>query len=151
MSGIGINGFGRIGRMFARQALVRKDVQIVAINDPSLDPKYLAYMLRYDSTHGQFNQKISIEGNCLVVNGKKIQLLKEPDLKKVKWGDMGVHTVVECSGRFTTLKACQPHLDSGAKKVVISAPSADAPMFVCGVNLDKYKPDMKIISNASCI
>nr|XP_016999542.2 glyceraldehyde-3-phosphate dehydrogenase [Drosophila takahashii] len=150
MPAIGINGFGRIGRMFARQALVRKDVQIAAINDPSLDPKYLAYMLRYDSTHGQFNQKISIEGNCLVVNGKKIQLLKEADLKKVKWGDMGVHTVVECSGRFTTLKACQAHLDGGAKKVVISAPSADAPMFVCGVNLDKYKSNMPIISNASC-
>lgn len=150
MSALGINGFGRIGRIFARQALVRPDVQILAINDPMLDPKYLAYMLRYDSTHGMFNAKISIEGNCLVVNGKKIQLVKEFDLKKVKWGDMGVHTVVECSGRFTSLKAAQAHLDSGAKKVVISAPSSDAPMFVCGVNLEKYKPNMKIISNASC-
>ncbi|KAI8040035.1 glyceraldehyde-3-phosphate dehydrogenase [Drosophila gunungcola] len=150
MSAIGINGFGRIGRMFARQALVRKDVQILAINDPSLDPKYLAYMLRHDSTHGIFEHKISLEGNTLTVCGKKIQLLMEADLKKVKWCDLGVHTVVECSGRFTTLKACQAHLDSGAKKVVISAPSSDAPMFVCGVNLDKYKPDMKIISNASC-
>ncbi|KAH8234273.1 hypothetical protein KR038_006268 [Drosophila bunnanda] len=150
MSAIGINGFGRIGRMFARQALVRPDVQIVAINDPGLNPKYLAYMLRYDSTHGVFDHKMSIEGNCLVVCGKGIQLLAESDIKNVKWGDMGVHTVVECSGRYTTLKDAQAHLDNGAEKVVISAPSSDAPMFVCGVNLDSYKPNTKIISNASC-
>ncbi|KAH8308802.1 hypothetical protein KR059_001945, partial [Drosophila kikkawai] len=150
MPGIGINGFGRIGRMFVRQALVRSDVKIVAINDPGLNPKYLAYMLRYDSTHGIFDFKMSVEGNFLEVCGAKIQLLAESDIKKIKWCDMGVHTVVECSGRYTTLKDAQAHLDSGAKKVVISAPSADAPMFVCGVNLDSYKPDMKIISNASC-
>ncbi|XP_034651317.1 glyceraldehyde-3-phosphate dehydrogenase [Drosophila subobscura] len=150
MSGLGINGFGRIGRVFLRNCLSRKDAQVLAINDPSMDPKYLAYMLRYDSTHGIYNKKICLEGNTLVVDGKKIKLLQESDPKKLKWGELGVKTVVECSGRFTTLKDCQVYLDGGAKKVVISAPSADAPMFVCGVNLHKYKPDMKIISNASC-
>ncbi|KAH8291284.1 hypothetical protein KR054_010373, partial [Drosophila jambulina] len=150
MPAIGINGFGRIGRIFARLALMRPDIQIVAINDPGLNPKYLAYMLRYDSTHGIFDYKMSIEGNNLVVCGEKIQLLAEGDIKKIKWGDMGVHTVVECSGRYTTLKDAQGHLDGGAKKVVISAPSSDAPMFVCGVNLHSYKPNTNIISNASC-
>ncbi|KAH8328835.1 hypothetical protein KR074_002351, partial [Drosophila pseudoananassae] len=150
MSAIGINGFGRIGRIFARLALVRPDVHILAINDPSLDPDYLAYMLRYDSTHGIFRQEISVDGDKLCVAGKTVKLLKEPDIKKVKWCSYGVKTVVECSGRFTTVKLCQPHLDNGAEKVVISAPSADAPMFVCGVNLDSYKPGTKVISNASC-
>ncbi|KAH8401097.1 hypothetical protein KR009_003023, partial [Drosophila setifemur] len=150
MSGIGINGFGRIGRLFTRLALMVPEIQIAAINDPMLDPKYLAYMLRYDSTHGTYNQKIEVEGNTLSVAGKKIKLLKELDIKKIKWHDLGVHTVVDCSGKFTTLKACQAHLDSGAIRVVISAPSSDAPMFVCGVNLHKYEPEMKVISNASC-
>ncbi|XP_062128826.1 glyceraldehyde-3-phosphate dehydrogenase [Drosophila sulfurigaster albostrigata] len=150
MSGIGINGFGRIGRIFLREALRRKDVQVVAVNDPAMDPKYMAYMLRFDSVHGIFNQKISLEGDQLVINGKKMQVTFETDPKKLCWTEKGVHTVVECTGRFTTIKACQDHLDAGAKKVVISAPSADAPMFVCGVNLDKYKPEMKVISNASC-
>lgn len=150
MSGIGINGFGRIGRIFLREAMRRKDVQVVAINDPAMDPKYMAYMLRFDSTHGIFNKKISQEGDKLVINGKKIQVSNETDPKKLCWKDKCVHTVVECTGKFTTIKACQEHLDAGAKKVVISAPSADAPMFVCGVNLDKYKPDMQVISNASC-
>ncbi|KAH8296900.1 hypothetical protein KR044_000302, partial [Drosophila immigrans] len=150
MAGIGINGFGRIGRVFLREALRRKDVQVVAINDPAMDPKYMAYMLRFDSVHGIFNQKISLEGDKLVVNGKKIQVTNETDPKKLCWSSKSVDTVVECTGRFTTIKTCQAHLDAGAKKVVISAPSADAPMFVCGVNLDTYKPEMKVISNASC-
>ncbi|KAM8712613.1 hypothetical protein ACLKA7_013015 [Drosophila subpalustris] len=150
MSGIGINGFGRIGRIFLREAIRRKDVQVVAINDPAMDPKYMAYMLRFDSTHGIFNKKISLEGDKLVINGKKIQVSSELDPKKLCWKEKGVQTVVECTGKFTTVKACQAHLDAGAKKVVISAPSADAPMFVCGVNLDKYKPEMQVISNASC-
>ncbi|KAH8321913.1 hypothetical protein KR067_009361, partial [Drosophila pandora] len=150
MSALGINGFGRIGRIFARLALVRPDVQILAINDPSLDPEYMAYMLRYDSTHGKFRKEITVKGDKLSVAGKTIKLLKEPDIKKIKWCDFGVKTVVECSGKFTTIEKCKPHLDNGAKKVVISAPSADAPMFVCGVNLDSYKPGTKVISNASC-
>ncbi|EDW74643.1 uncharacterized protein Dwil_GK21310 [Drosophila willistoni] len=152
MCGIAINGFGRIGRIFLRHALMRKDpsTAVVAINDPLMDPKYVAYLLRHDSTHGVYNQKIALEGSTLIVNGKKIKLFKEADPKKLKWGDLGVKTVVECTGRFTTMKAAQVHLDCGAQKVIISAPSADAPMFVCGVNLDKYTSDMKIISNASC-
>ncbi|KAH8284533.1 hypothetical protein KR018_003340, partial [Drosophila ironensis] len=150
MSAIGINGFGRIGRMFTRLALLRAKVNIVAINDPFLEPKYLVYMLRYDTTHGEFKRKITLDGDKLCIDGKSIKLLKESDFKKLNWCEVGVTTVVECSGKFTTLKGCQGHLDAGAKKVVISAPSADAPMFVCSVNLDKYKPGTKIISNASC-
>lgn len=150
MAGIGINGFGRIGRIFLRQILLRKDANVVAINDPLMDPKYVAYLLRHDSTHGIYNQKIALEGSTLVVNDKKIKLFKEADPKKIKWGDLGVKTVVECTGRFTTMKQAQVHIDGGAKKVIISAPSADAPMFVCGVNLDKYSSEMHIISNASC-
>ncbi|EDV98147.1 glyceraldehyde-3-phosphate dehydrogenase [Drosophila grimshawi] len=150
MSGIAINGFGRIGRVFLREAIKREDVQVVAINDPSMDPKYMAYMLRFDSSHGIFPKKIAIDGNKLVTCGQKIQITNEMDPKKIRWKDMGVETVVECTGKFTTLETAKAHLDAGAKKVVISAPSADAPMFVCGVNLDKYEPKMKIISNASC-
>ncbi|XP_030387996.1 glyceraldehyde-3-phosphate dehydrogenase 2 [Scaptodrosophila lebanonensis] len=147
---IGLNGFGRIGRVFLRNVVLRDDAKVVAINDPAMEPKYVAYMLRHDSTHGIFNQKISLEGDTLIVGDKKIKLTKEADPKKLKWGQLGVHTVIECTGRFTTLEKAKVHLDAGAKKVVISAPSADAPMFVCGVNLDAYKPDMKVISNASC-
>lgn len=147
---IGINGFGRIGRLFLREAIRRQDVQVVAINDPVMEPKYMAYMLRFDTTHGPLRQKITIDGKTLKVNGLKIKVTNEADPKKINWKENSVDTVVECTGRFTTLAAAKAHLDGGAKKVVISAPSSDAPMFVCGVNLDKYKPDMKIISNASC-
>ncbi|XP_030554559.1 glyceraldehyde-3-phosphate dehydrogenase [Drosophila novamexicana] len=150
MTGIAINGFGRIGRVFLRETLRRQDVKVIAINDPSMDPKYMAYMLRYDTTHGVLDKKISIEGKKLIIDGQKIEVLNELDPTKLCWKDLNVTTVVECTGRFTTLKAAQSHIDGGAKKVVISAPSADAPMFVCGVNLDKYKPEMNIISNASC-
>ncbi|ALC41942.1 CG9010 [Drosophila busckii] len=150
MSAIGINGFGRIGRIFLRQTLLRRDAKVVAINDPFMDPQYMAYMLRYDSTHGTFQKKICVDGNSLIVDGNKICLSKQADAKQIKWKDMGVKMVVDCTGRMTTLKTAQAHLDSCAEKVVISAPSSDAPMFVCGVNLDTYKPDMKIISNASC-
>ncbi|XP_064538047.1 glyceraldehyde-3-phosphate dehydrogenase [Drosophila montana] len=150
MTGIAINGFGRIGRVFLRETMRRQDVKVVAINDPSMEPKYMAYMLRYDTTHGVLDKKISIDGKKLIIDGQRIEVLNEMDPKKICWKEFGVTSVVECTGRFTTLKDAQAHIDGGAKKVIISAPSADAPMFVCGVNLDKYKPEMKIISNASC-
>lgn len=150
MSGIGINGFGRIGRLFLREAIRRKSAKVVAINDPAMDPSYMAYLLRYDSTHGQFNKKITFDDKTITVDGCDIKITKETDPSKICWGDNCVHTVVECTGRFLDMKSAKAHIDAGAKKVVISAPSKDAPMFVCGVNLDKYCPDMQIISNSSC-
>ncbi|XP_023159974.1 glyceraldehyde-3-phosphate dehydrogenase [Drosophila hydei] len=147
---IGINGFGRIGRVFLREAIRRNDVEVAAINDPAMDAKYMAYMLQFDSTHGKLKNKIEVEGTTLIVNGKKIKVSSESDPKKINWKGSCVETVVECTGRYTTMAAAKVHLDAGANKVVISAPSKDAPMFVCGVNLEKYQPSMKIISNASC-
>lgn len=149
MSGIGINGFGRIGRIFLREAIRRKSA-VVAINDPAMDPSYMAYLLRYDSTHGQFKKKITVKDKTMIVDGCEIKLLKETDPAKLCWGDNCVHTVVECTGRFLDKKSAEAHLKAGAKRVVISAPSKDAPMFVCGVNLEAYCPEMTIISNSSC-
>ncbi|KAH8418550.1 hypothetical protein KR222_000547, partial [Zaprionus bogoriensis] len=146
---IGINGFGRIGRVFLREAL-RRNVNVVAINDPAMDIDYMSYMLRYDSTHGQLNKKVTVDGDKLIIEGHKLKVMKETDPAKLNWGENGVETVVECTGRFLTTQAATAHLNAGAKKVVISAPSKDAPMFVCGVNLEKYRSDMKIISNSSC-
>ncbi|XP_014281193.1 glyceraldehyde-3-phosphate dehydrogenase 2 isoform X2 [Halyomorpha halys] len=146
---LGINGFGRIGRLVLRHA-IKNNVKVVAINDPFIKPDYMAYMLRYDSTHGQFKGKIEIEGKCLVVKGQKILISHEKDPKNIKWCESGAEHVVESTGIFKNLKKAQPHIDNGAKKVIISAPSEDAPTFVCGVNLDAYKPEMNIVSNASC-
>lgn len=147
---VGINGFGRIGRMVFRA--IAKDfpeLEVVAIND-LLDPDYLAYMLRYDSVHGRFDGDIAVEGNHLVVNGKKILITAEKDPANLKWGDAGVDVVVESTGFFLTSESCQPHLAAGAKKVVQSAPSKDdTPMFVYGVNHDTYA-GQAIISAASC-
>ncbi|BAZ95339.1 glyceraldehyde-3-phosphate dehydrogenase/erythrose-4-phosphate dehydrogenase [Thiohalobacter thiocyanaticus] len=147
---IGINGFGRIGRMVFRA--VAKDfpeIEIVGIND-LLEPDYLAYMLKYDSVHGRFDGDISVEGNNLVVNGKKIRLTAERDPAALKWGDVGAEIVVESTGLFLTEETAQKHIDAGAKKVVMSAPSKDAtPMFVYGVNQDAYKGET-IVSAASC-
>ncbi|KAK9505282.1 hypothetical protein O3M35_009372 [Rhynocoris fuscipes] len=149
MPTIGINGFGRIGRLVLR-ASIEKGVQVVGINDPFLGPDYMAYLLQYDSTHGRFKGTVKVDGNTLIVNGKKIAVHQERDPKSIPWGSDGADYVVESTGVFTTTEKAKAHLEGGAKRVVISAPSADAPMFVCGVNLDAYDPSMRVVSNASC-
>ena len=147
---VGINGFGRIGRMAFRA--IAKDfpgIEVVAIND-LLEPDYLAYMLKYDSVHGRFNGEIKVDGNNLIVNGKKIRLTAEKDPSNLKWGEVGADIVIESTGFFLTKETCQKHIDAGAKKVVQSAPSKDdTPMFVFGVNHEKYAGE-KIVSAASC-
>ena len=147
---IGINGFGRIGRMVFRAAVQNySDIEVVGIND-LLEPDYLAYMLKYDSVHGQFKGDIAVEGNTLVVNGKKIRLTAERDPANLKWGEVGAEVVIESTGLFLTKETAQKHLDAGARKVIMSAPSKDdTPMFVHGVNCAKYAGE-PIISNASC-
>jgi glyceraldehyde 3-phosphate dehydrogenase len=147
---VGINGFGRIGRMVFRAAVQDfPDIEIVGIND-LLEPNYLAYMLKYDSVHGRFKGTVSVDGNTLVVNGKKIRLTAIKDPAELKWGDVGADIVVESTGLFLTKETAQKHIDAGAKKVIMSAPSKDdTPMFVFGVN-DKTYAGQAIISNASC-
>jgi glyceraldehyde 3-phosphate dehydrogenase len=147
---VGINGFGRIGRMVFRAAVQHfPDLEIVGIND-LLEPDYLAYMLRYDSVHGQFRGDVAVDGNTLVVNGKRIRLTAEKDPAQLKWGEVGATVVVESTGLFLTKETCEKHLAAGAKKVIMSAPSKDdTPMFVFGVNDKTYK-GQAIISNASC-
>ncbi|KAF2238410.1 glyceraldehyde-3-phosphate dehydrogenase precursor [Viridothelium virens] len=147
---IGINGFGRIGRIVYRNALEHDDVHVVAVNDPFIEPKYAAYMLKYDSTHGQFKGDVKVDGNDLTVEGKKVRFYTEKNPADIKWSETGADYVVESTGVFTTTEKAEAHLKGGAKKVVISAPSADAPMFVMGVNEKSYKSDIKVVSNASC-
>ncbi len=147
---IGINGFGRIGNLAFQAALSKEGVDIVAINDPFITADYMAYMVKYDTVHGRFNGTISSEEGKLIVNGKEIKVYNEMDPKNIPWGKDGVDYVLECSGVFTTMEKAGAHLEAGAKKVIISAPSKDAPMFVMGVNNETYSPDMNIISNASC-
>jgi glyceraldehyde 3-phosphate dehydrogenase len=148
---VGINGFGRIGRMAFRAVFeYNKNIEIVGIND-LLDAEYMAYMLKYDSTHGKFNGEISVEGNQLIVNGKKIRVTSEPEPSKLKWGDIGADYVIESTGLFTSSDKAIGHINAGAKKVVISAPAKDnTPTFVMGVNHTTYRPEMNIVSNASC-
>ncbi|HOY08906.1 MAG TPA: type I glyceraldehyde-3-phosphate dehydrogenase [Candidatus Omnitrophota bacterium] len=146
---VGINGFGRIGRLVFRAAMQDKDVQVVGIND-LFDAEYLAYMLQYDSTQGAFKGEIKVEGNQLIVNGEKVRVTAEKDPANLKWNEIGADYVVESTGLFTVMETAGAHLKAGAKKVVISAPSKDAPMFVMGVNNKTYTKDMNIISNASC-
>jgi len=146
---IGINGFGRIGRLVLRAAL-KKGLNVVAINDPFIPLDYMVYMFKYDSTHGQHKGDIKIEGGKLVIDGNAITIFGERDPASIPWGSVGAEYVVESTGVFTTTEKASAHLTGGAKKVIISAPSADAPMFVMGVNQDSYSPDMKIVSNASC-
>ena len=147
---VGINGFGRIGRMVFRASVNHPEIEIVGIND--LCPAdYLAYMLKYDPMHGQFDGEVSATENAIVVNGKSIPIFAERDPKNIPWGKLEAEYVVESTGLFLTQEKAQAHIDAGAKKVVMSAPSKDStPMFVCGVNLDAYTPDMKFVSNASC-
>ncbi|XP_058218546.1 glyceraldehyde-3-phosphate dehydrogenase GAPCP2, chloroplastic-like [Rhododendron vialii] len=148
---VGINGFGRIGRLVLRIASSRDDIDVIAVNDPFVDAKYMAYMLKYDSTHGVFKGTIKVlDESTLVINGKQIKVSSIRDPADIPWGDYGAEYVVESSGVFTTIDKASAHKKGGAKKVVISAPSADAPMFVIGVNESAYKPDMDVVSNASC-
>ena len=146
---IGINGFGRIGRLVFRAAMKQNDVTVVGIND-LLDVNHLAYLLKYDSVHGNYDGTIEVEGSNLVVDGRTINISAERDPKDIGWGNLNTDVVAECTGIFTTLEKAQSHIDGGAKKVVISAPSADAPMFVMGVNHDDVKTNQIIVSNASC-
>lgn len=146
---IGINGFGRIGRLVFRSTVKRDDIDVVAIND-LLDVEHLAYLLEYDSVHGKFDGTIEIKEGNLVVNGKTVRITAERDPKNISWDSVGAEIVAECTGIFTTLETAQYHIDGGAKKVVISAPSKDAPMFVMGVNHKDVKASDTIVSNASC-
>ncbi|WP_047414336.1 type I glyceraldehyde-3-phosphate dehydrogenase [Cellulophaga sp. Hel_I_12] len=146
---IGINGFGRIGRLVFRTSVKRGDVDVVAIND-LLDVEHLAYLLKYDSVHGKFDGTVEVKDGHLVVNGKTVRITAERDPKNIKWDAVGATIVAECTGIFTTLESAQYHIDGGAKKVVISAPSKDAPMFVMGVNHKDVKATDTIVSNASC-
>lgn len=147
---IGINGFGRIGRLVARVAAGQDDVEIVAINDPFIDLDYMVYMFKYDSTHNRFKGEAAAVDGKLVINGNSINVYSCMKPQDIPWGKHDVDFVVESTGVFTTLDKADAHIQGGAKNVVISAPSADAPMFVMGVNEEKYEPAMKIISNASC-
>ena len=146
---LGINGFGRIGRMVLRASLQNDKVEVVAIND-LLDVEHLAYLLKYDSVHGTCPASIEIEGDHLVIDGKTVRITAERDPQNLKWDEVGAEIVAECTGIFTTLEKAQLHIDGGAKKVVISAPSVDAPMFVMGVNHTDAKSSDMIVSNASC-
>ena len=147
---VGINGFGRIGRLVFRASIERDNLEVVAINDPFIDLEYMVYMLKYDSVHGRFNGDVCVKGDKLVVNGKEITVFQCMNPEDIAWGQVGVEYVVESTGVFTTIDKASAHFKGGAKKVVISAPSADAPMFVMGVNHKEYKADMNIVSNASC-
>ncbi|KAA8527202.1 hypothetical protein F0562_008569 [Nyssa sinensis] len=148
---VGINGFGRIGRLVFRIATSRDDIDVVAVNDPFIDAQYMAYMFKYDSTHGVFKGTIKVlDVSTLEINGKQIKITNKRDPAEIPWGDYGADYVVESSGVFTTVEKASAHKKGGAKKVVISAPSADAPMFVVGVNESTYKPSMDVVSNASC-
>ena len=146
---VGINGFGRIGRITFRAILKRDDIEVLAIND-LLDVDHLAYLLKYDSVHGKLDDNISVDGDYLIVNGSKIRVTAKKNPTEIKWGDLNIDVVAECTGIFTTMDTAKLHLEAGAKKVAVSAPSKDIPMFVMGVNCDDITSEHKIVSNASC-
>ena len=147
---IGINGFGRIGRLVLRASLERDNVDVVAVNDPFIDLEYMKYMLTYDSIHGKLDSKIEIANGNLVIDGKEIKVFNFKDPNEIPWKEAGAEYIVESSGVFTTTEKASAHFTGGAKKVIISAPSKDAKMFVMGVNQDEYTKDMNVVSNASC-
>lgn len=147
---VGINGFGRIGRLVFRAALDNPAVEVVAINDPFIDAEYMVYMLTYDTVHGKFQGEVSHTEDALIVNGKTVKVSNKMNPEEITWGAYGADYVIEASGVFTTIDKAKAHITGGAKKVVITAPSADAPMFVMGVNNTTYTKDMQIVSNASC-
>ncbi|NNC93898.1 MAG: type I glyceraldehyde-3-phosphate dehydrogenase [Acidimicrobiia bacterium] len=147
---VGINGFGRIGRLVFRAAAQNPDVEVVGINDPFIDPDYMEYMLKYDTVHGRFDGEVGTKDGKFMVDGKEVAVYAEMNPEEIPWSESGAEYVVEATGVFTTIDKASAHLKGGAKKVVISAPSADAPMFVMGVNEDAYSSDMDVVSNASC-
>ena len=148
---IGINGFGRIGRLVFRAALTHDDVEVVGLNDPFMNPEYMAYMLKYDSVHGKFPGEVSSEDGALIVNGKKYPVFTAMEVKDIPWASVGAEYICECTGKHLSKDLCQGHIDAGAKHVIMGAPSKDdTPMFVMGVNNDKYTSDMTFVSNASC-
>jgi len=147
---VGINGFGRIGRIVLRNALLNPEVEVVAVNDPFIDLDYMVYMFKFDSIHGRFKGSVEVKDGKLVIQGKPIIVFGEKDPAAIPWANSGAEYIVESTGVFTTVEKASAHLKGGAKKVIISAPSADAPMFVCGVNLDAYDSKYQVISNASC-
>lgn len=146
---IGINGFGRIGRLVMREAFQRSDIEIVAIND-LMDIEQLVYLLKYDSVHGTFKKDITIDGNTMIIDGKRIRVTSEKEPSLLRWDEVGAEIIAECSGVFKTMEKASAHLKAGAKKVVISSPSEDIPMFVLGVNEEKITANDLVISNASC-
>ncbi|MDR1691776.1 MAG: glyceraldehyde-3-phosphate dehydrogenase, partial [Oscillospiraceae bacterium] len=148
---IGINGFGRIGRLVFRAGLANPNLEFVGVNDPFMSPDYVAYMLKYDTIHGRFDGEITYDDSSITVNGKKISFFAEKEPGNIPWGKVGAEYVVDATGIFHSKDKAQAHIDAGAKKVIFSGPSKDdTPMFVCGVNLDKYTKEMNFVSNASC-
>jgi glyceraldehyde 3-phosphate dehydrogenase len=148
---IGINGFGRIGRLVFRAALNRDDVEVVGLNDPFMNPEYMAYMLKYDSVHGKYPGEVSAEDGALIVDGKKYPVFTALEVKDIPWAKVGAEYICECTGKHLSKDLCQGHIDAGAKHVIMGAPSKDdTPMFVMGVNNKKYTSDMTFVSNASC-
>lgn len=149
---IGINGFGRIGRLVFRAGLGRDDIEFVGVNDPFMTPDYCAYMLKYDTMHGRFSGKVSSENDAIVVENKKIKFFDKMEPSEIPWGEVKADYVIESTGVFCTTEKAMAHIKAGAKKVIISAPAKDkeTPTFVCGVNLSKYKKEYKVVSNASC-
>jgi len=147
---VGINGFGRIGRLVFRAAVGNPNIEILGINDPFIDPDYMVYMLKYDTVHGQFKGSVSSKENAIIVNGREIAVYACMNASDIPWSECGAEYIVESTGVYTTVEKASAHFKGGAKKVVISAPSADAPMFVMGVNQDAYTTDMNVVSNASC-
>lgn len=147
---VGINGFGRIGRLVFRAGVNNPNIEFVGINDPFIDLDYMVYMTKYDTVHGRFDGDVETRNGNLVVNGKEIAVFDKMNPEEIPWGKVGADYVVESTGVFKEIDTAQAHIKAGAKKVVISAPSKDAPMFVMGVNNEKYSPDMDIVSNASC-
>ena len=147
---VGINGFGRIGGLAFSASFDKEDIDVIAINDPFISADYMVYMIKHDTIHGPFKGEVKEEDGDLVIDGHRIKVYNEKDPSQIPWGEVGVEYVLECSGVFTTTETASAHLQAGAKKVVISAPSKDAPMFVMGVNNETYTSDMNIVSNASC-
>ena len=149
---VGINGFGRIGRLVFRAGLKNKNIEFVAVNDPFMTPDYCAYMLKYDTVHGKFDGKVDYTGDAILVDDSKIKFFDKMQPKDIPWGSCYADYIVESTGVFCTTEKASEHIKGGAKKVVISAPAKDknTPTFVCGVNLEKYKKDYEVVSNASC-
>ncbi|MEA4969005.1 MAG: type I glyceraldehyde-3-phosphate dehydrogenase [Candidatus Pelethousia sp.] len=147
---VGINGFGRIGRLAFRASVIDPAIQVVGINDPFIDPDYMVYMLKYDTVHGRFDGTVEVKDGNLIVNGETVRIYSQMNASDIPWSECGAEYIIESTGINTTIDKASAHFQGGAKKVVISAPSSDAPMFVMGVNQEKYTADMNVVSNASC-